>query len=150
MLKNPYIVLFAILGTLVFLFSYLMANNAYASTLVVDVPSDVSAYDDAPLSSSTVALLIHAAAFKYGVNEQHLYATLKCESMVDGVPFDTNAVGDNDSSFGVAQIHLIAHPDIPRAAAMDGAWSIDWAAQQFSEGNAHWWSCWRHLYAIHT
>jgi hypothetical protein len=67
--------------------------------------------------------------------------TLKCESKLNPA-----AVGDYGTSFGVAQIHLPAHPDITRAEALDPFFSINYAAREFAGGNASMWSCYRKLY----
>lgn len=95
---------------------------AEASTLVVD---DYEVY-------------ARQKAIEYGIDEEDFVRTLDCESR-----FNPDAVGDKGTSFGIAQIHLPAHPDVSRETALDGLWSIDWAAQQFSEGNARIWTCYR-------
>lgn len=96
---------------------------------------------DAPLDASSTTALIRAAAVKYGLNYDHFYRTLRCESGLN-----TNAIGDHGTSFGVAQIHLPAHPDITRQEAMNGRWSIEWAAEQFATGGAPMWSCYHILF----
>lgn len=131
----------AAVGLASLLCGFVVGMTAHAET----VPQDV--IDDAPLSTSTVVFLIREAAERYGVNEARLYGTLKCESSVDGIPFDTNAIGDGGTSFGIAQIHLSAHPDVTRVQAMDGRWAIDWAAKEFSKGRAWQWTCWKIKYA---
>lgn len=71
-----------------------------------------------------------------------LVATLKCES-----GFNPKAVGDKGKSFGIAQIHLPAHPTITKQQALDPMWAIDWTAQQFAKGEKgkRMWTCWRNL-----
>ena len=97
--------------------------------------------EDSPVSTTTVDALIHINATKYGVSYEHLYKTLWCESkLVSG------AIGDNGTSFGVAQIHLPAHPDITRAQALDPRFAVAWAAKQFSLGHASAWTCYNLIY----
>ncbi len=121
---------------------YLVGSQAHAATPLV---SD-DAVRDAPLSTTTVEALIHYAAAFYGVDYAQLYGTLKCESSVHGIPFDTNAIGDAGTSFGIAQIHLSSHPDVSKVQAMDGLWSIYWTAKEFHAGRAWQWTCWRIKY----
>lgn len=91
-------------------------------------------------STSTAELIIEAYAAHYGIPARPLVDTLRCES-----DFDSDAVGDGGSSFGVAQIHLPAHPDISASDARDPFFSIDYAARQFAAGNADEWTCYREL-----
>jgi hypothetical protein len=96
----------------------------------------------APLqySTSTAPLIIEAYAAHYGIAAQPLIDTLRCES-----GFDSNAVGDHGTSFGVAQIHLPAHPDVTEAEALDPFFSIDFAASEFAAGHPDEWTCFRRL-----
>lgn len=80
-------------------------------------------------------------AVKHGVDPVVFTQTLQCES-----GFNPDAVGDHGTSFGVAQIHLPAHPEVSRENALDPIWSIDFAVLAFKNGHANWWSCFRHLY----
>ncbi len=80
-------------------------------------------------------------ADKFGADASEISGTMKCES-----GYNPEAVGDLGTSFGVAQIHLIAHPDITKAQALDPDFSVKWMAEQFSKGNAHIWTCHRLLY----
>ena len=92
-------------------------------------------------STSTAPAIIEAYAIHYGIPAQPLIDTLACESR-----FNPDSIGDKGTSFGLAQIHLPAHPEITRQEALDPLWSIDWAAKQFSEGHASMWSCFNKIY----
>lgn len=92
-------------------------------------------------STTTAEDIITSYAIHYGTLAQPVIDTLKCESN-----FNQNAVGDYGTSFGIAQIHLSAHPDITKAEALDPLWSINWTVKQFSEGHASLWSCYNRLY----
>lgn len=91
-------------------------------------------------STTTAVDIITAYAAHYGIPAQPLIDTLYCES-----DFNPDAVGDNDTSFGVAQIHLPAHPEITKAEALDPLWAINWAAAQFAAGREHEWTCYNEL-----
>lgn len=93
--------------------------------------------------------VIVADATKYGVNYDHLYKTLYCESGLN-----PNALGDHGTSFGVAQFHLPTDLKtaqgtiITKDIALDPIQAIDAASYQFSIGNASRWTCWRNLYRL--
>lgn len=89
----------------------------------------------------TVQEMIHQSAVKWGANERLLARTLKCESGLN-----PHAVGDNGTSFGIAQINAPSWPHITKAQMFDAGWSIEWAAMQFSKGNARLWTCYNVLY----
>lgn len=94
-------------------------------------------------------------ASKRGVNVNKFVKTLECEVKKEngtgewmyGAQSDVPANGPNgkEDSWGVAQIHLPSHPAITRSQAQDPAFAIPWAAQEFAEGRASKWSCWRKL-----
>lgn len=86
-----------------------------------------------------------STAVSYGIDPERFTETLQCESN-----FDPEAIGDKGTSLGIAQIHLPAHPEVSREKALDGIWSINWAAKQFSAGRAAMWTCWRILEASAT
>jgi hypothetical protein len=81
-------------------------------------------------------------ALKVGIDPKMFTDTLQCES-----GFDPAKVGDQGTSFGIAQIHLISHPRVTQQEALDGIWAIDWAAQSFASQHASWWTCYRELQA---
>lgn len=81
---------------------------------------------------------IALAEAKMGLKPNILLRTLECESNLN-----PKAVGDGGTSFGIAQIHLPAHPSISKEEALDPYFSITWAAEQFAAGNARMWTCWR-------
>lgn len=73
----------------------------------------------------------------YGVDGEALYKTLYCESRLN--PSAIGALGE----VGIAQIYLKYHPTVTREQALDPIFSIKFAAQEFSKGNATLWSCYR-------
>lgn len=126
-----------LIGFLVVAGSYLQPIGiAYASTspLVSD-----EALQMAPVSTSTVSLLIDHYSAEYGLSPEEADLFRKvgwCESR-----FKSEAVGDRGTSFGVYQIHLPAHPDISKEQALDPRFNIRWAAEQFAAGRESMWSC---------
>lgn len=93
-------------------------------------------------STTIASVIIEAYAVRYGIPAAPLIATLACESN-----FNSDAVGDKGTSYGVAQIHLPAHPDITKEQALDPFWAIDWTARQFKAGKANMWSCYKQITA---
>lgn len=87
---------------------------------------------------SEINMIIDTSAQKWGVNRQILVSVLKCESSLK-----PNAVGDSGTSFGIAQIRLIAHPEITKAEALDPAFAINYLAEQISLGRGYMWTCYR-------
>lgn len=65
---------------------------------------------------------------------------IQCES--SGNP---NAVGDNGTSYGIVQIHLVSHENITMKQALNPEWSIDYLAKQISLGNGNAWTCFKLL-----
>lgn len=121
--------------TVLLLLSAMIENKAHAAT-----------YDDTKLPTSTAQLLVVKAAEKYNLDILAFYYTLDCES-----GFNSNEqTGDSGTSIGIAQIHLPVHTEISRTQALDGAWSINWAAQMFAAGHASWWSCWNQYEQLST
>lgn len=94
-----------------------------------------------PYTVWNAPVIIEAYAVRYGIPSEPLIGTLRCES-----GFDKSAVGDKGTSYGVAQIHLPAHPEVSKEEALNPWFAIDWAAYQFSIGNQNIWTCHRQLY----
>lgn len=65
-------------------------------------------------------------------------AVIECESS-----WDTHAIGDHGTSFGLAQIHLPAHPEVSRETAEDPHFAIDFLVRNLKEGNGRMWSCYQ-------
>lgn len=99
---------------------------------------------------STIETMISSFAHEYGVNERILRATLACESenlTYNGQSKIKDPSGPNgrEDSWGYAQIHLPSHPYVSREEALDPVFAIDFAAREFSKGNAWMWTCYRNL-----
>jgi hypothetical protein len=93
-------------------------------------------------TASTSELIVDAYAAHEGIPAQELYDTLDCESGMRA-----NAIGDQGTSYGVAQIHLASHSGITKAQALDPFFAIGWAAHQFKLGHQREWTCWRDIHA---
>ena len=95
----------------------------------------------ADIATTTLFLFaVHEANF-HDLNTARFVATIQCES-----GFKENAISPGGISVGAVQIHLAAHPDITRKEAMDGFWSIAWAAEQWSLGKENEWDCYTMKY----
>lgn len=108
---------------------------------IASPPAMVDQIKPLPYTEANAPVIIEAYAVRYGIPSGALVNTIRCES-----GFNAKAVGDQGQSFGMAQIHLPSHPDITREQALDPFFAIDWTAQQFKEGNANLWTCYRNLY----
>lgn len=49
--------------------------------------------------------------------------------------------GKQEQSFGLAQIHLPAHPKISYEQATDPYFAIDFLISSWKDGNQEWWTC---------
>lgn len=90
---------------------------------------------------------VHEVALKYNVSESVMNKVIKCESMGSTTIqsyYSTN--GKRESSYGLAQINLIHHPNVTKAQAFDPAFAIDFLGKNIAKGHANWWSCWKILY----
>lgn len=95
---------------------------------------------DLDTSPEHIEALIVEYAGLYKLNYPLFRAVLNCESKLK-----PDAIGDHGTSYGIAQIHLPAWPDISKEQALNPDWAIRWAAQQWSKGNAKAWTCYRLL-----
>lgn len=89
--------------------------------------------------------LIEKAALKYGVSQNIILKTIDCET---GGTFNPliqstwiNKKGQQEESYGLAQIHMPDHPEISRLQAEDPIFSVNYMALQMSRGNYSMWSC---------
>lgn len=85
----------------------------------------------------------------FNINPARVYKTINCESKFIArqsvIPSKKGYNGYEDS-WGIAQIHLPAHPDISREEAMNDEFAIGWMMREFSRGNQRIWSCYKTLY----
>lgn len=92
----------------------------------------------------SIKQLIHKSAIKYGVSEEKMSNTIKCESQ-----YNPNTVGDGGYSYGLVQIHLPSHPSVTKEQALNPEFATDFMAENFANGKAHMWTCYRKLYKPH-
>ncbi len=109
----------------------------YASALILSVLFAIPAHA-ATLNVDELKTLATAEAVDHNLNVNHFLATIGCES-----GFVADDVGDNGTSFGIVQIHLIAHPDISKSDALNPYFALHWMAEQWSNNNAKIWTCYR-------
>ncbi len=110
----------------------LIALALIASMIVVPKTTNAMARN-----ALDVDRMVTEASFKFGADAVMLWTILWCESR-----FDYNAIGDHGTSFGIAQIHLPAHPEITKEQAFDPLFSIYFLAKEVARGRAWQWTCW--------
>lgn len=96
-------------------------------------------YETADYKNYVYAKAIDEGLSKYQADQ--IIAVIMCEST-----WNTQAIGDNGNSFGLAQIHMPSHPEITPSQATDGHFAIDFIVSQWAKGNQWKWSCYRILY----
>lgn len=131
-----------ILLPLFLLLNTVLPQTALAAPNVLFV-SDTTV-NDLPLSTSTIESLVGFYSMYWQVSTSTLNGVIACESN-----FNQYAHNDNpktgDDSYGIVQINKIhgEHSDISITQAESAVWSINYLAQQISEGNGDQWSCYR-------
>ena len=122
---------------------------------------EIPEYSEPVTNEDRVKLIIEEFGFDLPEYKQtQLLETLGCESMfqsiqsrlplVQTLPADYVLQGEpsQEQSFGVAQIHLPAHPEVYLWQAMDREFAVKWTIEEFRQGNESQWSCWRNKYSI--
>lgn len=106
----------------------------------------------------TVQELVTQYSKEYGVSATRMMATIRCENVELDPTLQSRLkykagnrwkqpAGSYEQSYGLVQIHLPDHPDITYEQATNPEFAINWMAEQFSEGRARQWTCYRTLYA---
>ena len=83
---------------------------------------------------------VYKRASEGGFEPSSVVSTIKCESN-----FNTNAIGDGGTSFGLVQIHLPAHPHVTKEEATDPQFALDFIIDAFKKGQQRMWTCARIL-----
>lgn len=106
-----------------------------------------------PIKVISIDDLIHQTVIKYGLNYQHFYGTLSCESegfkdvsIQSQVP-DPSSPDGYEQSYGISQINLPSHPDISYASATDPSFAINYAGELFASGQETQLHCYKILKA---
>ena len=122
---------------------FLAPSPVLAQSLITVPPAPTLQEDSAALLSKPELLAIATStAAKYHLNADHFVKTINCESN-----WNPDTIGDHGESFGLVQIHLIAHQDISKEQALNPRFAIQWMANEWANDNASIWTCWRQLEA---
>lgn len=87
---------------------------------------------------------VHLKAEQYGVSADLMISIINCENRDWNPSLQSYAKyknGSREQSYGLAQIHLPAHPSISYEQATNPEFSIDFLAKNLAEGRASMWSC---------
>lgn len=142
------------MGTMVLLATILTGAVTFFIPLKLHYES-VLAY-----SPKTIPEMIETYAKQYRVNPKHIARVINCES--SGIDVNEQSMirysfsdakrgikrGEQEKSFGIAQIHLPDHPDITLEQAQNHEFSIEYMAKEFSKGNQNMWTCYRKIYKV--
>lgn len=113
------------------------------------LPATIVVAQEPATIDPVVKVAIQKYADQYKVSSTEMYHVLKCESGFNSIQSRVPSIkGPNgrEDSWGVAQIHLPAHPTVALEEAMDPEFAIEWTAQQFALGKQTMWTCYRTLY----
>lgn len=101
-----------------------------------------------PPTKQDLVQLVYEYADYHNVNPKVMIATINCENDTwDPLrQSDYYKNGKREQSYGLAQIHLPAHPEITKEDAQDPNFALNFMAEQMSKGKASAWSCYRKLY----
>lgn len=105
------------------------------------------------ITKTEIEALIHKYSEQYGVPYNKIYSIIECET---AHTFDPNiqskvrynfsserrgiVEGDQERSYGLAQIHLPDHPNITMEEAKNPEFAIDFMASHLAKGK-HIWYC---------
>lgn len=95
-------------------------------------------------------------AEEYGVSVHAMNAIIQCESQWNPSiqsrevyrtdrPHEGVVAGQREESYGLAQIHLPAHPHITKEQATNPEFAIEFLARNLAAGRAGMWTCARQL-----
>jgi hypothetical protein len=122
------------------------------------IPAEMDHHEELELKTTTSSIrsLITSYAKKYAVQESLLLFTVICEAGVEmdptiqsghtyprDIPTWGVKKGDQELSFGLAQIHLPSNPGVTKAQAVDPDYALNFLAGEISRGGAWRWSCLR-------
>lgn len=119
----------------------------------IPLPSDLGADIDIKKGESDYKELLFEIADKKGLPDAKVQEIV---GTIGGVPntgcrngestWKADAVGDGGSSFGLAQIHIPAHPHITPEQAKDPEFALEFMVDEFLQGNEWKWTCWKEIY----
>lgn len=85
---------------------------------------------------------IEKRAVEYGVSAAEMDRVIRCESGYD-IDIQSHWIQPygREQSWGLAQIHLPAHPNVTKEQAIDPEFAIRFMAKHFAQGNHKMWAC---------
>lgn len=106
-----------------------------------------------PTTKIALQELATETAIKHGLNVKRFLKVQECEikkfQVGTTTVWDYKAQSDivyrgvRENSWGAWQIHLPSHPTITKEQAQDIYFATEWSAEQWENGNASAWSCYR-------
>ena len=105
---------------------------------IISAKVSIAQAPERTLQEYTPQELVHHFAQQYSVDEHQMLVTMSCESR-----FDPDTIGDHNTSFGLSQIHLPAHPEVTKQQALDKVFATEFMAKEFAKNNKSIWTCYR-------
>ena len=128
--------------------SYLVAE-IYHQTPEMDAGE---VYVEETISGSTTSkdalkALVRTISSEYGVDFYIMDKIIECESFYqpDIQSYAKYPDGSQERSFGLVQIHELAHPNITREQMLDPEFSIRFLAENLAKGKGSMWTCYNQM-----
>lgn len=117
-----------IVGVALIISLYASSTKVIADPLEIVSPTDM-----------TIEGQINYYSELYDVDSDTINKVIQCESK-----FNPNAHNPNgEDSWGLVQINLDSHPEITKEQALDTNFSINYLAENISDGNGRMWTSYR-------
>ncbi len=90
---------------------------------------------------------LHSQSIKHGVNPELVDKVITCESNWKNVQsrLYNKKDGGRELSYGIAQIHITAHPEITKADALNERFAIRYITSEIAAGRGKQWTCYKKI-----
>lgn len=128
------------------LFLSLLIPSRYPPSIEAQTPISVQTTPET--NQEKAARLVKEFSTAYHVSGAEMYATIKYETAGTFDPCIQSKYmykGAREESYGLAQIHLPAHPDITKEQACNPVFAVAFMAREFSLNRQWEWTGWKLL-----
>lgn len=130
-----------------------MTSGAFLMSTAGTTAQTIDKIEPMVIEEPTVEDIIRSATTKYNVSFDEVWTKIDCETQHTFNPKIQSDVrykfsdskrgivlGQREQSYGIAQIHLLDHPDITYEQATDPYFSADFIAKNWAK-HSGWWYC---------